>query len=178
MGRTTRDGLSIDFPDRLARCHLLQQDRQRAWRTHYGRGNPRRTAETKTLELTIDDVRLALAGFLHAGDRGIIIRDGGRLQGVHHDTPSVCPQALSRTLSTHLDSTFPAVVIGLGDSFCRVDRRLAARRRLSSTSGRDQPRFSASHGYGHALLEHRTDLLGKASLNVVDAPNDEFRVVQ
>ena len=88
MGRTTRDGLSIDFPDRPARCHLLQQDRQRAWRTHYGRGNPRRTAETKTFELTIDDVRLALAGFLHAGDRGIIVRDGGRSQ-VFVMTPQV-----------------------------------------------------------------------------------------
>jgi hypothetical protein len=27
-----------------------------------------------------------LAGSLHAGDRGIIVRDCGRLQGVHHDT--------------------------------------------------------------------------------------------
>src|ERR1700722_13711706 len=107
MGRTTRDGLSIDFPDRSARRHLLQQDRQRAWRTHYGSGNPRRTAETKTFELTIDEVRLALAGFLHAGDRGIIVRDGGSSQGGRHCTRSACSQALSRTLSTHLDSTFP-----------------------------------------------------------------------
>src|SRR5258705_7836455 len=53
MGRTARNGLSIDLSHRSTRRHLLQQDRQRARRTHYGGGDPGRHAETKGLALRV-----------------------------------------------------------------------------------------------------------------------------